>query len=72
MIGVFEHFILRVEIIDIVECIGLWGARKGWRTELVSAVMGGNEVKEVEADELRRGLKGFPRFCLRRVCEVAP
>ena len=67
-----EHLDFRVEVVDVVErdrfrCFGFDG-----RTELAFAVMGCDEVEQVEPDLLRWGLEIFPVLRPGRREKIAP
>ena len=50
LIGVLHHFEFRIDVVDVMECDGFGRARQGRRAELILAVMGGDEVEEMEAE----------------------
>jgi hypothetical protein len=50
LVGGGHHFEFGVDVIDVVEDDGFWGFGEDGGTELVFAVVGGDEVEEVEAD----------------------
>ena len=43
-VGVLQHFVFGVQIVDIMEREGLWGAGERRRTEFMGAVVGCDEV----------------------------
>jgi len=59
-VGVVEHFKFGVEVVDVMEGEGFWGAWKGGRSEFVSAVVGSDEVEEMKEEEVVVGAEVIP------------
>ena len=51
LVGHAEHFKFGIEVVDVVEGKRFRGAGEGRRSELELAVVGGDEVEEVEAED---------------------
>ena len=67
-----EHFEFGVDVVDVVEGDGFGGLGEDGGAEFEGAVMGGDEVEEVEADVLGVGVEEGPGGGFREVHEVAP
>ena len=60
LVGHREHFIFRIEIVDVMQGKGLRSGRQSGGSEFPGPVVAGDEVEEVEADQVAGRLQGSP------------
>lgn len=71
-VGHAEHLEFGIEVVDVVKGERFGSPRKGGGAEFELAVVGGDEVEEMETDVFAGGLEGEPVFGGVGVEEVAP
>ena len=60
LVGHREHFIFRIEIVDVMQGESLRSGRQSGGSEFPGPVVAGDEVEKVEANQVAGRLQGSP------------